>query len=366
MIGGREPSPGEDSAPASLGLAMQSFVSESAKYPGHLLGVELVVERHGGETGAPDAVEQREIFRAVLHRQRNAVAGVQAVTGDQRAGDALYLGFEGGIAELAAFPRDGRLIGVDPGDGLKGEREVHGATLPPGILGCKHATTVDAQGRSSFPPSAAQSGNPEARAALAAGSPIASPAGSASGMTGGVQALQSSFPPSGATSRNPGLRTRRRHAAWVPDTALMRGSGMTSVVRFTMRAASVRGTYPRSLALWHHAASVACDGTWMRPFTVLTWQRPAPGRRAEWLEIQEARWRPLPAKRQQWRGCRRPPSAAQGAIATSGNGREREAKALPRDTNRRTRVPQGNPGTVRSQGARTGLSGRLARVSRAG
>ena len=38
------------------------------------------------------------------------------------------------------------------------------------------------------------------------------------------------------------------------------------------------------------------------------------------------------------------------AIAEAGK-REPEAKVVPRDTNRRTRVPKGNPGTVRSQGA---------------
>ncbi len=43
MIGGREPSPGEDSAPASLGLAMQSFVSEFASIHAISLGWSLLL-----------------------------------------------------------------------------------------------------------------------------------------------------------------------------------------------------------------------------------------------------------------------------------------------------------------------------------
>ena len=99
MIGGRAPRPGADRPSASLGLAMQSFVSESARIQAISLGCSLLLSGTAAEPGAPDAVEQREILRAVLHGQRDAVAGVQAVTGDQRAGDVLHLGFEGGIAE---------------------------------------------------------------------------------------------------------------------------------------------------------------------------------------------------------------------------------------------------------------------------
>ena len=83
-----------------------------------------------------------------------------------------------------------------------------------------------------------------------------------------------------------------------------------------------------------------------------SWQRAAPGRRAEWLEIREARWQPFPVKRQQWRGAGDRPSGSRCDGARPGNGqRAPEAKVVPRDTNRRTRVPKGNPGTVRSQGA---------------
>ncbi len=83
-----------------------------------------------------------------------------------------------------------------------------------------------------------------------------------------------------------------------------------------------------------------------------SWQRAAPGRRAEWLEIREARWQPFPVKCQQWRRAGDRPSGSRCDGARSGNGkREPEAKVVPRDTNRRTRVPKGNPGTVRVPGS---------------
>ena len=83
-----------------------------------------------------------------------------------------------------------------------------------------------------------------------------------------------------------------------------------------------------------------------------SWQRAAPGRRAEWLEIREARWQPFPVKRQQWRGAGDRPSGSRCDGARPGNGkREPEAKVVPRDLKSPARVPKGNPGTVRSQGA---------------
>ena len=40
-------------------------------------GMQLAVDRYGGKAGMPDAIEQHHIVRAVLHRQRNPVAGLE-------------------------------------------------------------------------------------------------------------------------------------------------------------------------------------------------------------------------------------------------------------------------------------------------
>ena len=61
-----------------------------------------------------------------------------------------------------------------------------------------------------------------------------------------------------------------------------------------------------------------------------SWQRAAPGRRAEWLEIREARTQPFPVKCQQWRGAGDRPSGSRCDGARSGNGqRAPEAKECP-------------------------------------
>ena len=67
----------------------------------------------------------------------------------------------------------------------------------------------------------------------------------------------------------------------------------------------------------HHASSVLCHHLSPHPGACVilrmplsatgrgwahspsSWQRAAPGRRAEWLEIREARWQPFPAEPQQ-------------------------------------------------------------------
>jgi hypothetical protein len=78
-------------------------------------------------------------------------------------------------------------------------------------------------------------------------------------------------------------------------------------------------------------------------------KRPAPGR---WVSCWEAWSRRLEAtvagKASAMAWSRRPLARAQGAIAFVQQWAEREAKVVPRDTNRRTRVPEGNPRTVRS------------------
>ena len=75
--------------------------------------------------------------------------------------------------------------------------------------------------------------------------------------------------------------------------------------------------------------------------------------------------RPLPPRRQQWRLCAATALRAQGVnVRCPGNRSGREAKASQRDTNRRTRVPQGGLGTPqRSQGARRGSREGLPRPS---
>ena len=76
-----------------------------------------------------------------------------------------------------------------------------------------------------------------------------------------------------------------------------------------------------------------------------SWQRAAPGRRAEWLEIREARTQPFPVKCQQWRGAGDRPSGSRCDGARSGNGqRAPEAKDVPRDTNRRRGCRKATPG----------------------
>jgi hypothetical protein len=61
-----------------------------------------------------------------------------------------------------------------------------------------------------------------------------------------------------------------------------RGAGMTCGKRRDSPCA--RGVaaklIPAPPPACHPARVAACDGTWMGPFTNLTWQRPAPGRRA--------------------------------------------------------------------------------------
>ena len=130
-----------------------------------------------------------------------------------------------------------------------------------------------------------------------------------------------------------------------------------------MRAASVHSTYPRTLARVAPAPLSATGRGWAH--SPSSWQRAAPGRRAEWLEIREARWQPFPVK------CR---SSAEPATAPCGSRCDGEAGNGPAGSQSvapglksPTRVPQGSPGTrAGSQGARRGSQGGATEASRAG
>ena len=125
--------------------------------------------------------------------------------------------------------------------------------------------------------------------------------------------------------------------AWAPACA-----GVTSVAtsRFTMRAGSMHALIPAPRALWHPAARCLrrdVDG----PIHRLTWQRPAPGRRAGWLEIREARCD----------RCRRGASNGaacgdrrRGSWSDSSATRADGAEDLQRDTNRRHAGAARQPG----------------------
>ena len=104
----------------------------------------------------------------------------------------------------------------------------------------------------------------------------------------------------------------------------------------------------------------------MGPFTSLTWQRPAPGRRAGWLEIQEALTATVAVERQQWRGVPATADEAQGAMASSGKG-QREAEDLHaghKSPSRGRRAAAWRPDKV--SGSPTGFPGRPAEAFRAG
>ena len=145
------------------------------------------------------------------------------------------------------------------------------------------------------------------------------------------------------------MRARRVECAgWIPARAL-RLAGMTGG-----RAAA----YPRSLALWHDWACRCLRRDVDGPIHRLTWQRPAPGRRA------------VDGSRSRRPGCdrsgeapamarsRRPPSGSRCDREVPATGRAGSQSICARDTNRRTRVPQGSPGTrAGSQGARRGSQG---------
>jgi hypothetical protein len=141
-----------------------------------------------------------------------------------------------------------------------------------------------------------------------------------------------------------------------------RGAGMTCGKRRDSPCA--RGVaaklIPAPPPACHPARVAACDGTWMGPFTNLTWQRPAPGRRANGSRSR----RPAvtvavaaPAMARAY-GDRRRHMAARASKGQTA------AADLQQDTNRRTRAPQGSPGTrAGSQGARRGSQEGLPRPS---
>ena len=137
--------PGADRPSASLGLARHSLGSESASDPGHLLGMQLAVDGHGGEAGAPDAVEQRAgTPGSSPSPARRGRPG--AGRGARRSAPAMCCTWASkrGIAERALFPGHGRPTGHTLRDGLQRQREVHGTggpefrarkTLPPAGVG---------------------------------------------------------------------------------------------------------------------------------------------------------------------------------------------------------------------------------------
>ena len=144
--------------------------------------------------------------------------------------------------------------------------------------------------------------------------------------------MRRGIPASGSAERE--SRGTHRPCGWIPIASA--GLGFEDDGSWDSPCVQCRcGTYPRCPGAcgiirvplpatgrgWAHSPS--------------TWQRPAPGRRAEWLEIQEARMQPLPAKCQQWRGAGDRPSGSRCDRCAPGNWAQREAKALPRDTNRR-------------------------------
>ena len=135
----------------------------------------------------------------------------------------------------------------------------------------------------------------------------------------------------------------RFEVAWVPASA-----GMTFFGRaqFTMRSDRRRAALiPAALArcgILRLPLSATGRGWAHSPSS---WQRAAPGRRAEWLEIREARWQPFPARRQQWRRTGDRPSGSRCDGARPGNGqRAPEAKVVPRDKNRRRGCRKATPG----------------------
>jgi len=87
--------------------------------------MQLAVERHRGQARAPDAVERRQELRTVLHRQRHARSGRQAVPLPQRAGDALDLLLERAIAERTLLPCHRRVVRQVQRDRSQRQRQVH-------------------------------------------------------------------------------------------------------------------------------------------------------------------------------------------------------------------------------------------------
>ena len=83
--------------------------------------------------------------------------------------------------------------------------------------------------------------------------------------------------------------------AWVPASA-----GMTSKVCGIHHAGSMLRRHLSPLPARCGILRVPLSATgrgWAH--SPSSWQRAAPGRRAEWLEIREARWQPFPAEPQQ-------------------------------------------------------------------
>ena len=79
--------------------------------PGHLARMQLAVDRHRRQAGAPHRIQRRQELWAVVHRQRHAGAGRQPVPAAQRAGHAGRLPLELAIRQRAALPRDRRMGG---------------------------------------------------------------------------------------------------------------------------------------------------------------------------------------------------------------------------------------------------------------
>ena len=111
------------------------------------------------------------------------------------------------------------------------------------------------------------------------------------------------------------------------------------------------GTYPRS-----PGAVAICGGRCLRrdvdAHPSFTWQRPAPGRRARMARDPGGSLRPLPPRRPAMEpvcGNRPEGSRCERFVRATGCGGKPKHRSGAR--NRRTRVPKGNPGTVRSQGA---------------
>ena len=192
--------------------------------------------------------------------------------------------------------------------------------------------TRDAPPTSSFPPSEAQSGNPEARDALAAGSPIASALGLGFGDDGGY----ASFP---RAERRAGIQMRAPPVRLDPDSlACGSASGMTGG-GFTMRAGRARQTYPRCPARRGiTAATVACDGTWVGPFTVLV---ATGGARKESGMARDPGGpdEPFPVKCQQWRGAGDRPCGSRCDGARSGNGQRAGSQSVGPGQKSPARVP---------------------------
>ena len=94
------------------------------------------------------------------------------------------------------------------------------------------------------------------------------------------------------------------------------GSSCAALIPATLRACGIlRVPLSATGRGWAHSPS--------------SWQRPAPGRRAEWLEIREAPVATVAGKVAQQRACRRLPALrAQGAMAKARQRAEPEAKAL--------------------------------------